>query len=101
MNAARQANSFASWFFRNRITGKVTLAQFPNAPLWVFIVLTAVRLIAQPAGMPAVFIAVLSAIALSTWAIIEIGWGVNPFRRTLGAVVLIAELGMQAASLRH
>ena len=25
-----------NWFFRNRETGEITVAQFPNVPLWIF-----------------------------------------------------------------
>ena len=101
MNATRDAHSLVNWFFRDRATGKVTVAQFPNAPLWVFIILTAGRLIFHPAGLLPTVTSIVGAAALITWAVLEIGWGVNPFRRMLGAVVLIAAIAMQALPLVH
>ncbi len=90
-----------NWFFCSRVTGRITVVQLPNPPLWVFIIATAARLILHPSGLALMVMAIVSAAALMIWAVIEICWGVNPFRRTLGAVVLIAEISMQALSLVH
>ena len=65
------------WFFENRRTGRITIGQWPNLPLWIFLVATLLRLGA------------LATIALVVWAGDEIIRGVNPFRRLLGAAVLL------------
>ncbi len=84
----------ASRFFRNRATGKIVLVQAPNVPLWAFIVATIVRMVAGPRGPAATVLAVVGTTALGVWAMMEIGWGVSPFRRTLGAAVLGVEIVM-------
>lgn len=80
-----------AWVCRNRTTGKIILAQFPNKPLWVFIIATATQLVLHSSGVVATVGEIVGAVALSVWAILEIGWGVSPFRRMLGAVVLVGE----------
>lgn len=96
---ARSAHRFFNWFFRSRVTDKITVVQLPNAPLWVFIVATIARLILRPSGLALTVMTVVGTAALMVWAVMEVGWGVNPFRRTLGAAVLIAEVAMQVLSL--
>jgi hypothetical protein len=80
------------WMFRNRRTGKVTVAQFPNPPLLVFLVATVVRLVASPHGRLRTAVDVVAAVALFCWAGDEVVRGVNPFRRMLGAGTLVAML---------
>jgi hypothetical protein len=63
--------------FESRETGRITIWQWPNTPLWVYIAATVLR------------VAILATIALAVWAGLEVLRGVNPFRRSLGAVVLI------------
>ncbi len=76
------------WLFRNRRTGVITIAQFPNAPLIVFLVAAGVRWIFHPSGAVGTIIAVVATVSLIVWAADEIGRGVNPWRRFLGAGVL-------------
>lgn len=78
------------WLFRDRRTGAIVLAQWPNPPLLVFLVATAVRLVFSPSGAVGTAVSVVGTIALVWWAGDEILRGVNPFRRLLGAVVLVA-----------
>ena len=40
-----------------------------------------------------------SARALAWWAVLEVGWGDSPFRRVLGAAVLLAILAAVAIRL--
>lgn len=75
------------WWFRDRTTGRVVIAQFPNLPLGVFLVASAVRLVASPSGGLRTVTAVVATGALLWWAADEVLRGVNPFRRVLGAVV--------------
>ena len=65
----------------------LSVAQFPNAPLGLWIV---AKLIAAPASGSLQSAAQLVAvIALAIWALLELVMGVNWFRRGLGLVALI------------
>ena len=70
------------WFFTDRTTGRVVVAQWPNAPLWLWIVatiawrLTGLAWLTWPARA-----------GLLVWALLELTRGNSPFRRVLGAVV--------------
>ena len=80
------------WLFRNRETGRVTIAQTPNLSMGIFLVCTVVLRLFDPAGdVRSVLVAVGTA-ALVWWAVDEIVRGVNPWRRGLGTVVLVATL---------
>lgn len=76
------------WFFRNRHTGAITIAQFPNLPLWLFLAASVLRRVAQPRGAAGTAVSVGATAALAWWAVDEVLRGVNPFRRLLGGVVL-------------
>lgn len=76
------------WLFKSRETGKITIAQRPNIPLWGFIAASVLAALVKNGSAHTVF-SVISAIALAAWAVLEIAKGVNPFRRALGAVVLL------------
>jgi hypothetical protein len=78
------------WLFRNRRTGKITIVQLPNVPLAVFGVVWLLRRVAHPNGALDTALAVVGTIALVVWAGDELLRGVNPFRRLLGAAVLVA-----------
>lgn len=64
--------------------GHIVVGQRPNAPL-----LAALALSALAAFVPG-RLGLAAALAWAYWCILEIGWGVNPFRRILGALVLLA-----------
>lgn len=77
------------WVFRNRKTGAITIVQFPNLPLWLFIAGSVVlRLVVEPRGNARAVVIVFTTASLAIWAFLELGLGVNPWRRILGAVVL-------------
>lgn len=76
------------WLFRNRRTGAITIVQFPNLPLWLFIAGVVVRSLVRPRGDAGAILAVFTTASLAVWAFLELGRGVNPFRRLLGAAVL-------------
>lgn len=84
--------SLIDWLFRNRQTGRITIAQAPNVPLWLFIVAAAVRLLLDPAGGARTALDGVAAGALVWWAIDEIVRGVNPWRRLLGGAVLVGQV---------
>lgn len=85
-------HSALGWFFRNRETGDVVVAQLPNVPLWIFLAATAVRLLLSPDGVLGSAVAVVGTAGLAVWAVMELARGDSPFRRTLGGVVLLTAL---------
>ena len=73
------------WFFTDRTTGRLVVAQWPNAPLWTWILATAGQRLTG-AG----WLGWLATAGLVTWALLELTRGVSPFRRVLGAAVTTA-----------
>ena len=98
MATRSRADRVFDWFFRNRHTGQLTIAQFPNVPLGVFLAATAVDRLFAPAGMPGSGIRLLAVAALTWWAIDELVRGVNPWRRLLGGAVLAGQIVRGVAS---
>jgi hypothetical protein len=80
-----------NWLFRNRQTGRITIAQFPNIPLWLFLIAATLRSLLHPAGWPGTALNAAATVGLLWWAADELLRGVNPWRRLLGAVVLAAQ----------
>lgn len=70
----------------------MVIAQWPNLPLAVWLLAGGVRMVLDPGGAWGTAIDVVATAALATWAIAEIGWGVNPWRRLLGTLVLLTQL---------
>jgi hypothetical protein len=85
-----RTQSVLRWIFRDRQTGRTVIAQRPNIPLLTWLVATAVSWFLH--GPAHTVISGLGTIALVIWACDEILCGVNPWRRTLGAVVLVVVL---------
>jgi hypothetical protein len=79
------------WMFRNRKTGRITVVQFPNVALAVFLLASVVRLIVKPSGSAATVFDVVGTGALLVWALDELIRGVNPWRRMLGGAMLAWE----------
>ncbi|HEX4904339.1 MAG TPA: hypothetical protein VFU93_02725 [Acidimicrobiales bacterium] len=75
-------------FFRNPDTGQLVIAQRPNLPLAIFLVATAVRIVADPDGTAGDVVSVIGTVALGWWGVDEVVRGDSPFRRVLGCVVL-------------
>lgn len=86
------------WFFRNRHTGQITIAQFPNVPLGLFLAGTAVDRLFEPTGTVGAAVRFVGAAALIWWALDELFRGVNPWRRCLGGAVLAAQMTRWVAS---
>lgn len=80
------------WFFRNRRTGAITVVQIPNIPLWVFLGASALRSLLNPTGTADTVLTGVATVALLIWAVDELARGVNPWRRVLGAAVMISQL---------
>jgi len=79
------------WAFRSRSTGRITVMQWPNLPLLLFLVLRTLELAISHGTLGDVLHWAGSA-ALAWWAVDETLRGVNPFRRALGAAVLVLML---------
>ena len=76
------------WCFEDRSTGKLVFAQWPNLPLWIFLVAFAIQMILQPSGRLGTALVVIAAVGLTWWALDEVIRGCNPWRRALGVAVL-------------
>jgi hypothetical protein len=79
---------FLLWFFQNRKTGAITVAQVPNFVLWVVIVGSVLIWVWHPLGRLRIALEIIVKGGLFVWAIDEVWRGVNPFRRCLGVAVL-------------
>lgn len=77
------------WLLRDRRTGRIVVAQRPNAAAWVYVLSLVVRRVV-PDGVVTPVV-VIGTVALVAWAVDEIVRGVNPFRRLLGAGVLVVQ----------
>jgi hypothetical protein len=78
--------------FQNRVTGKISIVQVPNLPLAVFIAAAGIGRLFHPGHGWGLALSVVEIAALVWWSLGEIARGVNPFRRALGAVVLVVTL---------
>lgn len=85
-----RAPSALERLFRNPDTGELAIVQFPNLPLSIFLIATAVRLAAHPRGGAGTAFSIVGAGSLAWWSVDEIVRGDSWFRRGLGAVVLVA-----------
>jgi len=84
----KMTHRFFRWFFQNRETGAITIAQAPNLSLWIVIVAGALIWAWHPPDRLGVALEVIFKGALFVWAIDEILREINPWRRCLGVVVL-------------
>ena len=84
------------WTFRDRTTGRIVIAQRPNAPLLTGLVCALLTRVVRPSGTAGTVLETTGRAALKTWAIGELARGVNPWRRMLGgsalAVLTVARL---------
>ncbi|PIT00604.1 glycine/betaine ABC transporter permease [Bradyrhizobium nitroreducens] len=79
---------FLQWFFRNRATGAITIAQWPNLLLWIVIVAGVLLWIWPSADKASVGLTIVMKGGLIIWGADEIFRGVNPWRRCIGAAVV-------------
>jgi hypothetical protein len=85
--SGRSAPSVFAWLFRNRRTGQITIAQFPNVALWLFFITVVLRRIVATGSTAHTAVDWAGAVTLGGWAVDEVLRGVNPWRRFLGAAV--------------
>jgi hypothetical protein len=95
--AARRA---ANFLFRNRCTGEITIGQFPNLPLAIFVAATAAEWLGVNDGTAGAIVDWVRVGSLGWWAGWELTSGVNPFRRGLGAAGLAAVAAQVVALVR-
>ncbi len=74
-------------FFKDK-NGKWTIIQFPNALLFIWIVLTIVLWVIGQSEFVAI-LRLFQAIVLVSWALLEFIDGDSYFRRTLGLLILV------------
>jgi hypothetical protein len=86
------------WLFRNRDTGRLTVVQWPNTPLAIYLIGRAIGIVLPSGSAVGTVVAAVASAALAVWAVLEMARGVNPFRRGLGSVVLLL---LVVAALRH
>ncbi len=79
--------SFSDKFWHDK-HGKFVVAQKPNVFLWIWIAGFLLSIISQTNTVIR-DISWIAGISIIIWAILEIGWGVNYFRRLLGLSVLL------------
>lgn len=84
----------ADWLLRDAETGRLVLAQPPNAAIYVWATTTLLR-VADASGERGDQLFWLGRGALTVWGLDELARGASPFRRLLGAAVL----GWQAVSI--
>ena len=72
------------WLFRNRETGRITVAQFPNVALWIFLLAVVMGWFVRH-GPASTALDLVGLAALAWWSLDEVARGVNPWRRILGA----------------
>ena len=94
-SAARRS---LDWVFRIRADGRIVVGQAPNVALFAFtgaLVLT--NVLPKPAA--GVF-GIVAFGSLAWWAYDELFFGVNPFRRVLGAGILVGILARSVNEIR-
>jgi hypothetical protein len=81
-----------TWLLCNRRTGRITVVQWPNLPLYAFLAAEVALRFVRSGDPAAHALRVVAVAALLLWAADEIARGVNPFRRMLGAAVALATI---------
>ncbi|MBT5139145.1 MAG: hypothetical protein HOH36_03620 [Acidimicrobiaceae bacterium] len=81
--------SFVRWWFENRETGELTVAQFPNWPVFAIGVATVTRRIVDDGSRIQAITGFVGPLLWIYWAGDELIRGVNPWRRVIGVLVLL------------
>jgi hypothetical protein len=78
------------WVFINRRTGRITVVQWPNLALGIFIAASLALRIFHPSGTADRILRIGADVAIIVWSLDELVRGVNPFRRMLGLGLLVS-----------
>lgn len=79
------------WWVTDR-DGRVVVAQWPNAALWVWLVALVTRLTGIPGEGKDDLLSGVGRGALVVWGLDEVWRGASPLRRLIGAVVLVVQV---------
>ncbi|MEO6419808.1 MAG: hypothetical protein ABIP39_10400 [Polyangiaceae bacterium] len=90
--------SWIDWWFRDRATGRIVIAQFPNAPLGVWLGATLLHSFLSKLAHADV-LRWIACGALLAWGLDELLRGANPFRRVVGAIAVGYEIWVIAIAL--
>jgi hypothetical protein len=85
----KQRLTWWQWAFRSRQTGRLSVASWPNLPLWAWIATAVGRRLPFVDGPADTVLGYVGSAALLVWAVGELWSGVNPWRRLLGLGVLV------------
>jgi thiosulfate reductase cytochrome b subunit len=77
------------WWFENQETGDITIAQFPNWPIWGIGLCWLVRLNLTDGSTAHDVVGWAMRGLWLVWGADELARGVNPWRRLLGATVIV------------
>ncbi len=81
------------WLLRDRTTGRIVIGQRPNTLMIVASTARGLRVFTRSSGGTAdATLRALATGALIAWAADEVVRGVNPLRRTIGAVTLVVQV---------
>ena len=86
MSALRRA---FLWCFTCRRTGRIVVGQFPNLSITLFGIGSMAEWLLAPEGQAGAVLRFATRACLAWWAADELLRGVNPWRRMLGAGVLV------------
>jgi len=79
--------TFSDKFWHDK-DGNLVVWSKPNIFLWVWIAATVISIVMTTNSLERA-ITFVGGIAIIIWAVLELGWGVNYFRRLLGLCVLL------------
>jgi len=80
------------WAFRSRETGRIAIVQWPNVTLIVFVVARALDGLLDPRTRWSTVLSGVGTVAIVWWSVDELVRGVNPWRRLLGAGMLVVQV---------
>ncbi len=92
--------SWYRWWFEDRKSGEITIAQFPNWPLWSIGGLWLVRTFVDNGSTTYDVLGWMIRGLWLVWAADELVRGVNPWRRLIGATVITWQAISVATDLR-
>jgi hypothetical protein len=91
--STNRVESAFDWCFRSRETGQVTIAQFPNIALGIFLASVVAGWLVPQGTTAHRIVEWIGVAALGWWAADELIRGVNPWRRLLGVSGLVLTVG--------